>query len=333
MKIQSYKVDDYIKNIPNNITGVLLYGPDRGMGKERQEKIINSLGLNKNDDFNTTRLLGDDVSSDNGLIAGFAQQVSLVGGRHLIILTDANDKSVNAVKNFIDVETDAILICTADDLKPSSPLRKIFEEHKKLVALPCYKDDDKSVAVLLRQAMIENNITIDRDAFNWAIMNMGSDRALTRMEIEKLIIYAGDNKTLSFDDVKKCMVDSSEYKIDDLVYSVASGNFKGVDEHLYNAINQGNTGIACLRIVSAHYMKLHRAKIDMKNGKTLQDISRGVFFKRVNEYKQQVQRISEVNLFKCIKHLQQAEKSLKQSGSKEYTLLNKVFYNLAKLSR
>ena len=29
----------YIKNIPNNITGVLLYGPDRGMGKERQEKM------------------------------------------------------------------------------------------------------------------------------------------------------------------------------------------------------------------------------------------------------------------------------------------------------
>ena len=166
MKIQSYKVDDYIKNIPNNITGVLLYGPDRGMGKERQEKIINSLGLNKNDDFNTTRLLGDDVSGDNGLIAGFAQQVSLVGGRHLIILTDANDKSVNAVKNFIDVETDAILICTADDLKPSSPLRKIFEEHKKLVALPCYKDDDKSVAVLLKQAMIENNITPDRTTFD-----------------------------------------------------------------------------------------------------------------------------------------------------------------------
>ena len=109
--------------------------------------------------------------------------------------------------------------------------------------MPCliYKDDDKSVAVLLRQAMIENNITIDRDAFNWAIMNMGSDRALTRMEIEKLIIYAGDNKTLSFDDVKKCD-NSSEYKIDDLVYSVASGNFKGVDEHLYNGLI--NTGIA-----------------------------------------------------------------------------------------
>ncbi len=333
MKIQSYKVDDYIKNIPNNIIGILLYGPDRGMGKERQEKIINNLGLDKNDDFNTTRLLGDDVSSDNGLISGFAQQVSLTGGRHLIILTDCNDKSVSAVKNFSDIETDAILICTADELKPSSPLRKIFEEHEKLIALPCYKDDDKSIAMLLRQAMTENNISMDKDAFNWAIINMGSDRALTRMEIEKLIVYAGTNKTLSLDDVKKCMIDSSEYKIDDLVYSVASGDFKGIDEYLYSSINQENTGIACLRIISTHYMKLHRAKIDMKNGKTLQDISRGVFFKRVNEYKQQVQKISEVNLFKCIKHLQQAEKTLKQSGNKEYTLLSKVLYNLAKLSR
>ena len=332
MDIKAYKVDDFIKNIPNNIRGILLYGPDRGLGKERQDIIITNLGLDKNDDFNTTRLLGDDVAGDTGIIAGSASQVSLMGGRHLVILDEANDKCSDAVKQYLEIETDAVLICTADELKKTSSLRKLFENENNLASLPCYKDDEKAVSMLLRTTMNENNISIEKDAFNYAVQNMGSDRAFTRMEIEKLILYAGETKKLSLDDVQNCMIDSAERGLDDLVYACGSGNFKQIDIGVDNALAEGASGIGVLRIISAHFIKIHRAKLDMQNGKTLEDVSRGVFWKRVNQYKAQVQKISALNALRAIKVLQDAEHTLKQTGNKEHTILSKSLYTVGRLS-
>ena len=332
MKVQGYKVDDFIKNIPAGIRGMLLYGPDRGLGKERLDTIITNLGLDKNDDFNTTRLLGDDVAGDSGLIAGSASQVSLMGGRHLVILNDGNDKSTPAIEQYLEIETDAILLCTADDLKTSSSFRKIFENENNLASLPCYKDDDKAISMLLRNTMGENNIAMENDAFNYAVQNMGTDRAFTRMEIEKLILYAGSEKKLSLSDVQNCMIDSAEHGLDDLVYACGNGDFKQIDIGVDNALAEGASGIGVLRIVATHFMKIHRAKLDMEMGKTVEDVSRGVFFKRINQYKAQVKRISKLNSLRAIKVLQDAEYNLKQTGNKEHTILSKSLYTVARLS-
>ncbi|MGB1361258.1 MAG: DNA polymerase III subunit delta [Alphaproteobacteria bacterium] len=332
MKLQAYKVDDFIKNIPNNITGVLLYGPDRGLAKERQDNVIDVMGLDINDTFNSSRLMGEDVKNDSGIIAGFASQVSLMGGKHLIVLSDADDKSTPAIKEYAGLGADAFLVVVADDLKTTSSLRKLFEAEPNLASLPCYKDDAKMISTILQQSMKENNIDMDRDAFNYAVANMGSDRAFTRMEIEKLVLYAGEEKKLTIDDVTKCMTDSSEHAMDDLIYACANGHLAKIENAINNSLQEGASTIGLLRIMSAHFIKLHRAKVDMNAGKSIDDVSRGVFFKRVNEYKNQLRTWSSLNLLRAIKVLQDCEFALKQTGTIENMTFSKSLYLIGKLA-
>lgn len=332
MKIQSYKIPDFLKNQLHTVRGVLIFGEDVGMTREYMHTVLNTLNVA---DMDCIRLQPEDVETDSMTILNASDSPSLLGGQGLQIvrMDTISNACATAVKTFLDAQNDGFLLVLAQNLAPSNPIRKLFESSKAAAALPCYPDDARSIGTLIRTHMQQNHIHLDKDALSWMQDHMGADRMVTRMELEKLVLYAGDEKRLSLQDVQASMVDSSDHRVDDVVYAVANGNPRTLERTLPMVLDEGINPIQILRICQAHFVKLHRARLDMDTGKSIDDVTRGVFWKHKNDFKSQLQSWKTANLVRCMFVLGEAEKKCKQTASIPELILSRTFYTIIRLRK
>ena len=68
----------------------------------------------------------------------------------------------------------------------------MFEAAKNAAAIPCYADTARDLAGVVRDAMKAEGLTIAAEAVEEAVARLGSDRGITRRELEKLALYARD---------------------------------------------------------------------------------------------------------------------------------------------
>lgn len=65
---------------------------------------------------------------------------------------------------------------------------------------------------------------IEPPALNWLAGNLSGNRLRVRSEIEKLILYKGEEKSqITLDEVQACCGDAGTETLEQLVYSVAGG--------------------------------------------------------------------------------------------------------------
>ena len=92
---------------------------------------------------------------------------------------------------------DALIVIEAGDLAKSGALRRVFEDADNAAAIPCYPDDGRALEDLVRSQLKSRGLSIDEGALNYAVSRLGSDRGITRSELEKLALYAMGEKTVS----------------------------------------------------------------------------------------------------------------------------------------
>lgn len=104
---------------------------------------------------------------------------------------------------------DSFLIVEAGDLRPTSPLRKLFEGAETAAALACYESNARDLVKLAGEQLKASGINVSSDALTLLANLLASDRGVARQEIEKLITYAGPNGKLSLEDVAAAIGDSA----------------------------------------------------------------------------------------------------------------------------
>jgi DNA polymerase-3 subunit delta len=196
----------------------------------------------------------------------------MMGGRRVIRVEGAAENTTKAAESFLDNPIgDGLIVVTAGNLRPTSGLRKLFEKAKNAAALPCYEDNQASLDALIHEVMRENGLTIDKDAAAFLQMNLGSDRLVSRSELNKLSIYMGpqgsrDSDTVTLEDVSSCVGDSGALSIDTITNATISGDLRRLDDTLFKAFNRGENAIAVLRSLSRKIGRMHLARGYMDQG-------------------------------------------------------------------
>ena len=143
-----------------------------------------------------------------------------------------------------------------------------MEKEPKTAVIACYEDTPADLSSLISELTKPQGLNISRSAKNYLLNHLGSDRMVSRSELEKLVLFAGSNADVSIEDVVAIIGDSSAFSIDELVYAAASGNRDILNENLSRTAAEGFSTIVLLRATQRHLHRLLLASEFCAGGKT-----------------------------------------------------------------
>lgn len=339
MKVTARQADAFVRKPPKNVVAVLIYGPDSGLVRERGRALVKgSLGGN-DDPFRFIELEGGKLSEDPARILDESASISLTGESRVVLVRQPDEAALKAFESVLDLErSEALFVIEAGDLGPRSGLRKAFENAKNAAAVPCYADDAESMTTLVRQAVKDAGLHIEAPAVDDLVARLGSDRLVTRGEVEKLILFKGPNGgTITAVDVEESVGDVGAVSTDEVVYATASGNAARLDEALQRAFREGVATVALVRAVGRHFQRLMLAATEYQKGTTpkaaMAKLRPPVFFKQQNEFSAQMQRWTPHAVGRALEIVTEAELDCKTTGLPDAAVLERALIRIAAAAR
>src|SRR5262249_43698515 len=142
-------------------------------------------------------------------------------------------------------------------------LRRVFEDDDDAAAIACYADTERNLADVVRDGLKEHGLSIAPDALEDAVSRLGSDRGITRREIEKLALYVHGNRNVTLGDVEAVMGDEAEARTEEVCDAAGLGNLAELDRALERLWIEDMSPVAILRMAMAHFQKLALVKAHM----------------------------------------------------------------------
>ena len=128
MKISGSRISNFLKQPQEKILGVLFFGPDQGLVKERSKHITKSVIEDLKDPFRVNELTPAELKENPPLLIDQASQLSFSAGKKVIRVVDANDALSDIFKKFLSSSSNhTLVVAEAGNLTPRSSLRKLFE--------------------------------------------------------------------------------------------------------------------------------------------------------------------------------------------------------------
>jgi DNA polymerase-3 subunit delta len=334
MKLGWKDIEPFVKKPNPKARAILVYGPDSGLMRERSAAMGKSAVADLNDPFNVAVLTGDILSDDPARLSDEAKAMSLMGGARLIRIEGASDKHTTLLKEYLaDPSPDNLVILEAGELTPRSTLRLLFEKSDNAAAIPCYVDDERGVSNIIRATLSENAFTIQSDATQWLAQNIAGDRGRVRGEIDKLMLYMGDNKNIRLDDVRAACGEAGDQSLDDLLYAIGGGKTEAALRAYNKLVEEGVAIVTILRALQGHFRRLHYTRSLMNDGldveAAMKKLQPAVFFKYADSFKAQLRKWPENKLLSFLQRLSQVEAQTKQTGTPVETLGSQVVLSLS----
>jgi len=336
VKLESRRIESFLAAPEPAVRACLVYGPDRGLVGERTARLARTIVPDPKDAFRVAALSAETLLAEPTSLYDEAAQLSLMGGRRLVHVTDAGD-AVGALfaRYLADPPAgDGFVIVEGGDLKPRSSLRRAFESAKNAVALACYLDGPREIETLVREVARAHRITLAPDALPYLVSSLGGDRALSRQELEKLALYAGDGGTVSLEEAAALIGDSADLSLDDAILAAAEGKPAACERALARALAEGEAPIRILRATQRHFTQLHRAASWLDEGigidEAIAAMRPPVFFKFKDSFKRQLRLWPARRAAAVLVALVEAERQAKSSGMKDETICRAALLRIAR---
>lgn len=336
MKLTWKQIEPFLKNPDPKARVILVYGPDDGLMRERSKIIAKTVVEDLEDPFNVVVLTSDILNEDPARLSDEANAMSMMGGARLIRIDSGADKITPTIKDYLDNPSDEnLVIIQAGELGPRSSLRILCEKAKNAAALPCYVEDERDVSGLIREMLSSAGLRIEPDAQNWLSGNIAGDRARSRAEIEKLILYmmSAEDKIVRLGDVQACCGDTGTTSLDDLVYAVGGAQPQAAMAAYNRLLGEGVAEVAILRTLQNHFRRLHYTNALIDEGRSVQEAVKSlqppIFFKVEPAFKAQVAKWKGKRLDMVLTKLSELEAQTKTTGAPVQTLCAQAILSLS----
>ena len=335
MKLAAGRVEGFLRRPDTAIRAVLLFGPDAGLVRERADMLGRSIAPDLHDPFRVADLTGAALAADPARLFDEAAQISLMGGQRLVRVRDVGDTQSAAFGRFLAAPPDGgLVVVEAGDLPARGALRRVFEDAACGVAIACYPDGARDLADVIRESLAAHRVAASRDAVDFLVGHLGGDRLLTRSELEKLTLYAGDGGRVELDDARLSIADSAALSLDDAVLAAAEGNAAALDRALSRVFQEGESPVSVIRAALRHLQRLHALSIRVAAGDNVDIALRSarppIFFKQQDSFRRQLARWTEPRLRRQLSALAAAEVCLKTTGMPAETACRAALFTIAR---
>jgi len=338
MIIKSSEADRLAKNPPRGLIAALVFGPDAGLARERSETLLKTVVDDLSDPFRVSDLDEQILSNDPARLFDEAASISMLGGRRVVRVRGASNALAKLFESFLtDPKGDALVVVEAGDLAKGSALRKLFEEADNAAAIPCYADSARDLGDVVREAMRSEGLSIAPDALEDAVSRLGSDRGVTRRELEKLALYARGKKQISLQDVQAAMGDEAEVRVEEACDAAGCGDLVRLDLALERLWTADVSPVAVLRQAMSHFQRLLLVGAQSTAGESIDGAMKKlrppVHFSRATSFKAQAQKWTEARLAEALDLLLEAEALCKTTGVPAEAACGRALFNVAAMGR
>lgn len=255
------------------------------------------------DPFQVVYLNGSDVNADPGTLFSEYTSQSLMGGRRVIIIKDADNNLTKHFKVLLEgTPSDTLVIAGSGSLNKKSSLVSLGESRDDMAVIACYEDRDEDVFATARAMFGENGMTIGNDALQLLCARLSNDRKSNLSEIDKLITYMGDQKNITVADVREVIADQSSSSSDDVCYYTAGGYSDKSQAAFQRLLNEGDEPISVVRSLTYHLIKFLHVWPGWKRGnpgKSYAEADAPDNFFRESSFRRQLSLWNKDRVFRC----------------------------------
>jgi DNA polymerase-3 subunit delta len=338
MKIAGGRVIGFIRNPDPAVRAVLVYGPDQGLVRERADALVAAVADDPSDPFRVIELSAGVVKSDPARLVDEAAALSFTGGRRVVRIREAADAVAEAFKALLATAAcEAMVVVEAGQLAKRSSLRQLFETAANAAAVACYVDSDAVLSQVISDTLAKHGLGVTPEATAFLAANLGSDRAVTRSELEKLALYMGGPGTVRIEDAAAAVGDSGIMSIDSTIYAACGGDPRALDRSLARAFAEGVQPVTLLRAAARHLQRLHLARslVDMGRSpdQAMMALKPPVFQGLKDRFRDQARRWDGERLAVALEIVTEAELDCKTTGTPVEAVCGRALMRLAQASR
>lgn len=257
----------FISKPATECVAALVYGPEASLVSERARALTKTLANLQDPPAEVLRLDDRDLAENPDLVALELQTASLFAARRIVHVKGERRLKPERMKELFAGQLEALLVVEAGNLKPSSPIRKLFEAQKQTAALPCYSDGTRDVAPIADAELQDAGVRISRDARAYLLARLGNDTGIARSECRKLATYVGQGNEATIDDIDAAIGDVASGLADTLAKAVADGRSEIALAQFDALLAAGQSPYVALAALNRHFQRLHQICAAIEAGK------------------------------------------------------------------
>lgn len=339
MKVKPRDIPSILKSLDPTVRAVLVFGRDEGLARERADSISKQIAPDLSDPFQVARPSSEDIKQSPSILMDELATISMLGGRRLVRVDGIGNETIEAVKLVLGGDKgDGLLVMTAGDLKPTSSLRKTVEAAKNALAIVCYEDSAQDLMGLIQSALANAGLGATQDATAYLVENLGGDRAVSRGELEKLVLYKGaGGGQVTLADAEACVGDTAALGLNQIAEAVTAGDLVRLEKLLERARTSNENAVAILRTLQGRMMRLHLARGHMDMGMSPHDamakLRPPVFFGERDKFQLELGRWNLRKIEQALEILLEAELECKTTGNPADVICARALLRLTKAAR
>ncbi len=336
MIVKPSEAERTAKNPPRGLIAALVFGPDSGLIRERAETLSKTVVDDLADPFRVADLDEQTLAGDPARLFDEAAAISMLGGRRVVRVRGAGNGLAKLFESFLaEPVGNALVVVEGGDLAKGALLRKVFEAAGNAAAIPCYADSARDLAEVVRDTMKAEGLAIAPEALEDAVSRLGSDRGVTRRELEKLALYARGQKQVTLEDVRAAMGDEAEARIEEACDAAGTGDLPRLDLALERLWAADVSAVAVVRQAMSHFQRL--LLVGVAGGESMEDAMKKlrppVHFSRAASFKQQVRKWNETKLLDVLDLLLETEALCKTTSVPAQAVCGRALFNVAATGR
>lgn len=337
MKIRPGEVEALLRRADPAYAVYLVFGPDMGLVSERARRLAHTAAGAADDPFGLVRLDGDVVAASPGRLMDEAGTVGLFGGRRTVWVGPTSRNIAASVAAVLDASpADAVVVIEAGDLNRNSPLRTLCERAPRAAAIACYADTARDVAALIDEMAREAGLRIAAEARAELTGLLGADRAATRNELQKLMLYAHGDAQIDLDHVRAVVGDVSGVAFDAATDAAFSGRLGDLDRAFMRLEAEGIDPSLALGAALRHALLLVRLTGQMAAGASADAVvegQRGLHFSRKAAVTRQLKTWHGTDLQDMAARLGDAVARTRRQPSLAFPLARQTLWEAARRAR
>lgn len=338
-------IDRFLAQPGGEYRGALFYGRDRGVVRERADRVATAVARDPEDPFDVAQLSDSDLSDDGGRLEGELMAQSLMGGRRLVRLRLSAEKgpldkaAAEALASHAEgqLNPDAYFLIEAGSLGRDSGLRKAAEKARGIACVPCYEDEPGDIARMVRESLAKDAVSLSTDALEIFVARLPRERGVARAEIERLVLFLGpgSGRQASAAELDAFLGVEPEASLFDAASDAFGGRMGQTQSGVRRAFGEGETGPAAVRAAGLHLARLRRVLTLAKSGADMKEAAKsaGVFWKQEREFLRQARAWSLQELDRLQPDVLEADRACKQAGSPDALIAERLLLSIAGRAR